>query len=104
MDKNGVRRRLLEALVAVGAGKNLHEFISTGDPAENTALSQAFNDAVTYLDEEYFDPKGFATAQRAMAALNVHCFSLREGPVAKAVLEAFLAKQSNCRRKVLRGS
>jgi hypothetical protein len=105
MDKDVVRRRLVAALVAVEAGKTLYDFLSTDDGAsKNTMLSQAFNDAVTYLDDEYFDPEGLAMAQRALAALNAHCFSLRKGAVAKAVLETFLVRQSNCRRKARRDS
>jgi hypothetical protein len=45
-------------------------------------LLHAFNDAVTYLGDEYFDPDGLALVRRAMDALNVRCLSTRKGPVA----------------------
>ena len=62
----------------------------------------AFNDAVAYLGDEYFDPDGLALAQRAMDALNVQCFSARKGPIAKAILDAFMVRQPICQRKARR--
>ena len=62
-------------------------------------LLHALNDAVAYLADEYFDRDGLRSAQRALVALNIHCFSTREGAVAKAILDAFMARQPICRRK-----
>ena len=57
---------------------------------------------VAYLGDEYFDPEGLALAQRAMVTLNIHCFSTREGAVAKAILDAFMVRQPICRRRARR--
>jgi hypothetical protein len=57
---------------------------------------------VTYLGDEYFDPEGLEVAQRAMVALNVHCFSLGKAAIAKAILDAFFVRQAICRRKSIR--
>jgi hypothetical protein len=93
----------MAALAAVPAGKNLRDFVLVpGGIGETTALSDAFNDAVIYLGDEYFDPDGLALAQRALDALNVRCFSTRQGPVAKAILDAFMARRPICRRKAMR--
>ena len=84
----------MAALAAIPAGKNLSDFVSIpGNCRETTVL-----DAVAYLGDEYFDPDGLALAQRAMDALNVQCFSTRKGPVAKAILDAFMVRQPICRR------
>jgi hypothetical protein len=84
MDINVARRRLMAALAAIPAGKNLSDFVSIpGNCRETTVLLHAFNDAVAYFGDEYFDPDGLALAQRAMDALNVQRFSTRKGPVAR---------------------
>jgi hypothetical protein len=103
MDINFARRRLMAALAAIPAGKNLSDFVSVpGTCGETAVLLHAFNDAVAYLGDEYFDPDGLALAQRAMDALNVQCFSARKGPIAKAILDAFMVRQPICRRKARR--
>jgi hypothetical protein len=90
-------------LPAGAAGKNLRDFVSVpGSCGETTLLLHAFNDAVAYLGDEYFDPDGLALAQRAMAALNVQCFSTRKGPVVKAILDACTVRQPICRRTARR--
>ena len=105
MDIELARRRLMAALAAVQAGKNLNDLISMpGGRGETTVLLHALNDAVAYLGDQYFDPDGLALARRAMVALNVHCFSTREGAVAKAILDAFMVRQPICRRKTRRGT
>jgi hypothetical protein len=103
MDKDIARRRLMAALTAVPTGKNLNDLISMpGGRGETVVLLHALNDAVAYLGDEYFDPDGLALAQRAMVALNIHCFSTREGAVAKAIRDAFMVRQPICRRKARR--
>ena len=103
MDVNFARRRLIAALAAIPAGKNLSDLVSVpGNRRETTVLLHAFNDAVAYLGDEYFDPDGLALAQRAMDALNVQRFSTRKGPIAKAILDAFMARQPTCRRTARR--
>jgi hypothetical protein len=103
MDIDFARRRLMAALAAVPAGKNLNDFVVVpGGRGEITVLLHAFNDAVTYLGDEYFDLDGFVLAQRAMDALKVRCFSTREGAVAKAILDAYMVRQPICRRKARR--
>jgi hypothetical protein len=103
VDIDVARKRLLAALAAVRAGKKLTDFVSVpGSRGETTALLHAFNDAVAYLGDEYFDPDGLALAQRAMDALNVQCFSTRKGPVAKAILDAFMVRRPICRRNARR--
>ena len=88
----------MAALAAIPAGKNLSDFVSIpGNCRETTVL-----DTVAYLGDEYFDPDGLALAQRAMDALNVQCFSTRKGPVAKAILDAFMVRQPICRRTARR--
>jgi hypothetical protein len=97
------RRRLTAALAAVPMGKNLNDLISMpGGRGETVVLLHALNDAVAYLGDEYFDPEGLALAQRAMVTLNIHCFSTREGAVAKAILDAFMVRQPICRRRARR--
>ena len=97
------RRRLTAALAAVPMGENLNDLISMpGGRGETVVLLQALNDAVAYLGDEYFDPDGLALAQRALVALNVQCFSTRRGPVVKAILDAFMARQPTCRRTARR--
>ena len=87
MDMDLARRRLMAALAAVSTGKNLNDYISIpGGIGEKVVLLHALNDAAAYLADEYFDPDGLALAQRALVALNIHCFSTREGAVAKAAL------------------
>jgi hypothetical protein len=103
MDMDLARRRLMAALAAVSTGKNLNDFISIpGGRGEKVVLLHALNDAAAYLADEYFDPDGLALAQRALVALNIHCFSTREGAVAKAILDAFMVRQPICRRKTRR--
>jgi hypothetical protein len=103
MDIDLARRRLLAALAAVSSGKNLNDLISMPrGSGENVVLLHALNDAVAYLGDEYFDPDGLALAQRAMVALNIHCFSTREGAVAMAIRDAFMVRQPICRRKTRR--
>jgi len=103
MDMDLARRRLMAALAAITTGKNLRDFVSVpGGCGETTVLLHAFNDAVAYLGDEYFDPDGLALAQRAMVALNVQCFSTRKGPVVKAILDAFMVRQPICRRTARR--
>jgi len=101
MDKDVVRRRLAAALAAIPSGKTPRDVVSVPS-GESTAMVHALNDAVIYLSDEYFDPPGLEVAQRAMVALNVHCFSLGKGAIAKAILDAFLIKQASCRRKAIR--
>ena len=103
MDIDLARRRLMVALAAVPTGKNLNDIISMpGGRGETVVLLHALNDAVAYLGDQYFDPDGLPLAQRAMVALNVHCFSTREGAVAEAIRDAFMVRQPICRRKVRR--
>ena len=53
MDVNFARRRLIAALAAVPAGKNLSDLVSVpGNCRETTVLLHAFNDAVPYLGDE----------------------------------------------------
>jgi hypothetical protein len=103
MDIDLARRRLLAALAAIPTGKKLNDIISMpGGRGETIVLLHALNDAVAWLGDEYFDPDGLALAQRAMAALNVYCFSTREGAVAEAIRHAFMVRQPVCRRKARR--
>lgn len=103
MDMDLARKRLMAALAAVRTGKNLNDLISLpGSRGETVVLLHALDDAVAYLGDEYFDPDGLALAQCAMGALDVHCFSVREGAVAKAIRDAFMVRQPICRRKVRR--
>ena len=103
MDKDLVRKRLGAALAAVPLNKTLSDIVSVpGGRGESTAMVDALNDAVTYLGDEYFDPEGLEVAQRAMAALNIHCYSLGKGVVAKAIVDAFFVRQTRCRRKAIR--
>jgi hypothetical protein len=103
MDKGIARRRLIAALTAVSTGKNLNDLISMpGGRGETVLLLHALNDAAAYLGNEYFDSDGLALAERAMVALNVHCFSTREGAVAEAIRDAFMVQQPICRRKARR--
>jgi hypothetical protein len=103
MDKDIARRRLKVALAAVPAGKNLNDLISVpGGRGETVVLLHALNDAVAHLGDEYFDPDGMALAERAMVALNICCFSTREGAVAEAIRDAFMARQPICRRNARR--
>ena len=91
------------ALEAIRGGKALSDVISLpGGHGETTLVTHALKDAETYLSDEYFDPEGLELAQRAMVTLNIRCFSLREGAVAKAILDAFYVKRASCRRKSLR--
>jgi hypothetical protein len=83
----------MAALAAVQGGKTLNDIVSAPG-GESTVMLHALNDAVTYLGDEYFDPGGLELAQRAMVALNVHCFSLREGVIAKVILDAFFVRQT----------
>ena len=93
----------MAVLGAVPTGKNLNDLISMpGSRGETVVLLHALNDAVAYLGDEYFDPDGLALAQRALAALNAQCFSTRRGPVVKAILDAFIARQPICRRTARR--
>ena len=103
MDIDLARRRLMAALAAIPTGKKLNDIIPmAGSRGETVVLLHALTDAVTYLGDEYFDPHGLALAQRAMAALNVNCFSTREGAVAGAIRDAFMVRQPICRRKARR--
>jgi hypothetical protein len=103
MDKGIARRGLMAALRAVATGKNLNDLISMpGGRGETVVLLHALNDAVAYLGNEYFDPDGLALAECAMVALNIHCFSTREGAVAEAIRDAFMVRQPICRRKARR--
>ena len=103
MDIDLVRKRLAAALTAIPLGRTLSDIVSVpGGRGDNTAMADALNDAVTYLSDEYFDPEGLAVAQRAMAALNIHCYSLGKGAIAKAIVDAFFVRQTRCRRKAIR--
>jgi hypothetical protein len=104
MDKDRVRKRLTAALAAIPLNKTLSDIVSVPGRGENTAIVDALNDAVTYLSDEYFDPEGLAAAQRAMVGLNIHCYSLGKGAVAKAIVDALFVRQTRCRRKAIRKS
>jgi hypothetical protein len=93
----------MAALAAIPTSKNLNDIIPMpGGRGETVVLLHALNDAVACLGNKYFDPDRLALAQRAMAALNVHCFSTREGAVAEAIRDALMVRQPICRRKVRR--
>jgi hypothetical protein len=103
MDKSFARRRLMAALKAIQGGKALNDVISLpGCDGENTLMTHALKDAETHLGDEYFDREGLELAQRAMVTLNIRCFSLREGAVAEAILDAFYVRGPSCRRKSMR--
>jgi hypothetical protein len=103
MDIDLVRKRLAAALAAIPSGRTLSDIVSVpGGRGESTVMVHALNDAVTYLSNEYFDPEGLEVAQRAMAALNIHCYSLGKGAIAKAIVDAFFVSQARCRRKAIR--
>lgn len=103
MHKDFARKRLMAALEAIQGGKTLSDIIPVpGGRGESTLMMHALKDAETYLGDEYFDPEGLELAQRAMVTLSIHCLSLREGAVAKAILNAFYVRQPSCRRKTMR--
>lgn len=103
MDKDLARRRLMAALKAIQGGAALNDGISLpGCCGEDTLVAHALKDAEAYLGDEYFDREGLQLAQRAMVTLNIRCFSLREGAVAKAILDAFYVRRPSCRRKSMR--
>jgi hypothetical protein len=65
MNIDFTRGRLMTAMATVAVGKNLNDFVVVlgGRRGETILLLHAFNGAVTYLGDKYFDPNGLALAR-----------------------------------------